>query len=79
MSAGLEGVQNKNIPLSIADEYAKAVADLEKIRPYEPNLVKAAWNVFDPSYTYRQQYNEYKAKRRADEKAKKEAEQLTLF
>ena len=57
----------------------KATEDLEKIRPYEPNLVKAAWNVFGDSYRYRQQYNEYKAKRRADEKAKKEAEQLTLF
>lgn len=28
----------------------KAVEDLEKIRPYEPNLVKAAWNVFGKSY-----------------------------
>ena len=46
----------------------KAVDDLELIRPYEPNLVKAAWNVFGPSYLYRQQYNEYKAKRMADEK-----------
>lgn len=43
---------------------AKAVEDLEKIRPYEPNLVKAAWNVFGPSYRYRQQYNEYKAHKR---------------
>jgi 3'-phosphoadenosine 5'-phosphosulfate sulfotransferase (PAPS reductase)/FAD synthetase len=43
---------------------AKAVEDLEKIRPYEPNLVKAAWNVFGDSYRYRQQYNEYKAMRR---------------
>ena len=24
----------------------KAVEDLEKIRPYEPNVVKAAWNIF---------------------------------
>lgn len=39
---------------------AKAVEDLEKIRPYEPNLVKAAWNVFGESYKYRQKYNEYK-------------------
>ena len=46
----------------------KAVDDLELIRPYEPNLVKAAWNVFGPSYLYRKQYNEYKAKRMADEK-----------
>jgi 3'-phosphoadenosine 5'-phosphosulfate sulfotransferase (PAPS reductase)/FAD synthetase len=39
---------------------ARAVEDLEKIRPYEPNLVKAAWNVFGDSYRYRQHYNEYK-------------------
>ena len=44
---------------------SKAVEDLEKIRPYEPNLVKAAWNVFGASYRYRQQYNEYKALRRS--------------
>ena len=42
---------------------AKAVDDLEKIRPFEPNLVKAAWNVFGDSYRYRQQYNAYKAAR----------------
>lgn len=46
----------------------KAVDDLEKIRPYEPNLVKAAWNVFGKSYEYRMRYNEYKAKRLAEEK-----------
>jgi 3'-phosphoadenosine 5'-phosphosulfate sulfotransferase (PAPS reductase)/FAD synthetase len=46
---------------------SKAVEDLEKIRPYEPNLVKAAWNVFGASYRYRQQYNEYKALRRSRE------------
>jgi 3'-phosphoadenosine 5'-phosphosulfate sulfotransferase (PAPS reductase)/FAD synthetase len=46
---------------------AKAVEDLEKIRPFEPNLVKAAWSVFGDSYTYRQQYNEYKALRRSKE------------
>lgn len=43
---------------------AKAVEDLEKIRPFEPNLVTAAWNVFGDSYRYRQRYNEYKASRR---------------
>jgi 3'-phosphoadenosine 5'-phosphosulfate sulfotransferase (PAPS reductase)/FAD synthetase len=43
---------------------AKAVTELEKIRPYEPNLVKAAWNVFGDSYRYRQQYNEYRTMRR---------------
>lgn len=41
----------------------KAVDDLEKIRPYEPNVVKAAWNIFGKSYLYRQKYNEYKAAR----------------
>ena len=43
---------------------AKAIEDLEKIRPFEPNLVKAAWNVFGDSYRYRQQYNKYKVLRR---------------
>jgi len=47
---------------------SKATEDLEKIRPYEPNLVKAAWNVFGDSYRYRQQYNEYKVKRREAER-----------
>lgn len=46
----------------------KAVQDLEMIRPYEPNLVKAAWNIFGDSYQYRQQYNAFKAERRAKEK-----------
>lgn len=46
----------------------KAVEDLEKIRPYEPNVVKAAWNIFGKSYEYRQKYNEYKAKRMEEEK-----------
>ena len=47
---------------------AKAVQDLERIRPYEPWLVEAAWNVFGDSYRYRQAYNDYKAMRRAEEK-----------
>ena len=46
----------------------KAVEDLEKIKPYEPNVVKAAWNIFGKSYLYRQAYNEYKAER--DKKSK---------
>lgn len=56
----------------------KAVDDLEKIRPYEPNVVKAAWNIFGKSYTYRQKYNEYKANRMAEEK-KSVSGQLSLF
>ena len=47
---------------------SKATEDLEKIRPYEPKLVKAAWNIFGDSYRYRQQYNEYKAKKREEER-----------
>lgn len=50
---------------------SKAVDDLEKIRPYEPNVVKAAWNIFGDSYRYRQAYNTYKEQRKAEEKAKK--------
>lgn len=46
---------------------SKAIQDLERIRPYEPNLVKAAWTVFGESYRYRQGYNEYKAKMRQAE------------
>lgn len=41
----------------------KAIDDLEKIRLYEPTLVKAAWNIFGDSYRYRQQYNDYKRRR----------------
>lgn len=44
----------------------KAVDDLEKIRPYEPNVVKAAWNIFGKSYEYRAKYNAYKDQRKAE-------------
>lgn len=54
----------------------KAIDDLEKIRPYEPTLVKAAWNLFGDSYRYRQQYNEYKRKRT---EAEKHPGQVSLF
>ncbi len=54
---------------------ASAVEDLEKIRPFEPNLVKAAWNVFGDSYRYRQKYNEYKALRRSKEAYNDEKQQ----
>ena len=49
----------------------KAVEDLEKILPYEPNVVKAAWNIFGKSYEYRKRYNEYKAKRMEQDREKK--------
>lgn len=45
----------------------KAVDDLEKIGRYEPNVVKAVWNIFGDSYRYRKQYIEYKARRMAEE------------
>lgn len=59
----------------------KAVDDLEKIRRYEPNVVKAAWNVFGKSYRYRQQYVEYKKRRMQEDKAKQKAQsgQISLF
>ena len=50
---------------------ARAVEDLERLRPYEPNVVKAAWNIFGDSYRYRAQYNEYKEKRKAEAKGGK--------
>ena len=46
----------------------RAVDDLEIIRPFEPNVVKAAWNIFGASYEYRRRYNEYKTVRMAAEK-----------
>lgn len=45
----------------------RAVDDLELIGKYEPNIAKAAWSIFGDSYRYRQKYNEYKAKRMAEE------------
>lgn len=50
----------------------KAVEDLEKIQKYEPNVVKAAWNIFGKSYEYRKKYNEYKKVRMDQEKYKAE-------
>lgn len=49
----------------------KAVEDLEKIRPFEPNVVKAAWNIFGKSYEYRAKYNWYKAERLRAERLEK--------
>ncbi len=45
---------------------SKAIKDLEKIKPYEPNVVKAAWNIFGDSYRYRQQYNDFKRKKQEE-------------
>lgn len=57
----------------------KAVDDLEKIRPYEPNVVKAAWNIFGPSYEYRAKYNRYKAARIEAEKKERRDNQQVLI
>lgn len=48
----------------------KAVDDLEIIRPYEPYVVQAAWNIFGKSYEYRKKYNAYKESRMEQEKMK---------
>lgn len=55
----------------------KAVEDLKAIEPYEPNVVKAAWNIFGDSYRYRAKYNEYKANRM--QKKKKMSGQMDIF
>ena len=59
----------------------KAVEDLEKIRIYEPNVVKAAWNIFGKSYEYRMKYNEYKQMRMREEKdeSKNIPGQMSIF
>lgn len=57
----------------------KAIDDLELIRPHEPNVVKAAWNIFGKSYLYRQQYNAYKARRKQEEHNKKVDGQIDFF
>lgn len=50
----------------------KAVDDLALIEKYEPNVVRAAWNIFGKSYLYRKKYNEYKKRRMNDEKEQAE-------
>lgn len=59
----------------------KAVDDLALIGKYEPNVAKAAWNIFGESYRYRQLYNEYKARRDAENKmsAMRSGGQLDVF
>lgn len=62
----------KYIKLSDAVELLR-LRDLCQIRQYEPNVVKAAWAIFGDSYRYRALYNEYKAKRMAEEKLAKKS------
>lgn len=58
---------------------ARAAADLKLIRPYEPNVVRAAWAIFGDSYRYRAQYNEYKRQRMEQERRGDLAVQVRLF
>lgn len=58
---------------------AKATEDLEKIRPFEPNLVKAAWAVFGDSYRYRRQYDIYRTYRREWDNGKKQPKKKICF
>ena len=58
----------------------RAADDLEIIGKYEPNIKKAAWNIFGKSYEYRAKYNEYKARRDAEKKqAEEEARQKAEY
>ena len=57
----------------------RAVSDLDLIGQYEPNLVKAAWAIFGDSYRYRAKYNEYKEKRKAEEKNRQLEGQMTIY
>lgn len=49
---------------------ARAIEDLERLKLFEPNLYKAAWNIFGDSYNYRKKYVEYKKERMLFEKEK---------
>lgn len=55
----------------------RAVDDLKLIEPYEPNVVKAAWNIFGDSYRYREEYKKYVAERRRREQLAEG--QMSLF
>lgn len=58
----------------------KAEADLALIKPFEPVLVKAAYNVFGKSYEYRRRYNEYKTRRMQEEAYRKQSgDTICLF
>ena len=54
----------------------RAVDDLEIIKPYEPNVVKAAWNIFGKSYEYRKAYNTYKERRDAEIQAQRNTDMI---
>lgn len=56
---------------------SRAIEDLKLIEKYEPNVVKAAWNIFGDSYRYREEYNRFKAKKQAE--AREITGQLSFF
>ena len=51
---------------------ARALEEIAIIGKYEPNLAKAIWAVFGDAYRYRQQYIEYRDRRRWEEKEERE-------
>ncbi len=57
---------------------SRAIDDLEIIGKYEPNVAKAAWNIFGKSYEYRQKYKEY-VKNRREAESENGFHQLCLF
>ena len=50
---------------------------MKLIEKYEPNVVKAAWNIFGQSYRYREEYNKFKAIKQAE--AREITGQLSFF
>lgn len=56
---------------------SRAIEDLKLIEKYEPNVVKAAWNIFGKSYRYREEYNRFKAIKQAE--AREITGQLSFF
>ena len=70
----LDGTHTGHIGQGIGEEEHQAGEQLHLPeaeaagQTHEPNVVKAAWNIFGRSYEYRKKYNEYKQKRMAEEK-----------
>lgn len=58
---------------------SRAAEELELIGKYEPNVAKAAWNIFGDSYRYRAEYDAYKKKRMAEEADDSLPGQMNIF
>ena len=56
----------------------RATQDLKIAEPFEPNKVKAAYAVFGKSYDYRELFNEFKEKVRAEAKEAKRKSQCSF-